>query len=399
MKANINPQKIKEILSRGIEEVIEKENLKKRLLSGEKLRIKFGIDPTAPDLHVGHSLPLLKLKEFQELGHQVVFLIGDFTARIGDPTGRTISRFPLSSAQVKKNMKSYQSQAAKLLDMDKVRIRYNSEWWDKMKLEELMFLAAKVTYSQASQRADFKKRLAEDKDFTLEEFMYPVLQGYDSVALKSDLEIGGSDQKFNMLMGRRIQKKYKQPPQDVMTLNLLIGTDGKQKMSQSLGNYIGISEKPAEQFGKIMSIPDGLILEYFELATRLPLEEVQRLKAHLRDKKITPQLLKTRLAREIVSIYHNKQAGIGTEREFKRVFKEKKPPLKMPSVSIKQKELNLLDLLVKTRLAPSRSEAKRLVVQGGVKIEGRVQKDWQKTVKTKKGMVLQVGKRKFIKVS
>ena len=382
-------KKIEELLSRGVGEVVEKKHLEKRLRGGEKLRVKFGIDPTAPDLHLGHSVPLLKLKQFQELGHQIIFLIGDFTARIGDPTGRVALRTPLSPAEIKENMKNYKEQASKILDIKKVEVRYNTEWWSKMSLAELMVLAAKVTYSQISQRADFKKRLAEEKDFTLQEFIYPVLQGYDSVALKADLEIGGTDQKFNMLMGRRIQKRYKQSVQDVMTLKLLVGTDGAKKMSKTFRNFIGITESAQNQYGKIMSIPDHLIKDYFELCTGVPLGEI---------KALSPRETKAKLAREIVKTYYGQKVALKAEREFNRVFKEKKMPSKIPEFKIREKSLNILDLLTKTKLAPSKSEAKRLVEQGGVKIDNEAQKDWRPEVKIKKGQILQAGKRKFVKI-
>lgn len=383
-------QKIEEILTRGVSEVIEKNRLIKNLKSGKKLRIKFGIDPTGSILHLGHSVPLLKLKQLQKLGHQIILLIGDFTARIGDPTDRTTARPSLSARETKENMKNYKQQASKILNMDKVEVRYNTEWWDKMCLRDMMILASQVTYSQVSQRADFKKRLAEDKDFTVEEFMYPVLQGYDSVVLKADLEIGGTDQKFNMLMGRRVQKKYKQSPQDVMTLKLLIGADGEKKMSKSFENFIGITEEPQSQYGKIMSIPDKLIQDYFELCTAISPAEIKRM--HPRD-------AKAKLAKEIVFLYHGKEKALKAEKEFNQVFKEKKLPSIIPTAVLKRNELNVLDLLVKIKLASSRAEAKRLVEQGGVKINSKNQKNWQEIIKVKKGDIIQVGKRKFLKIA
>lgn len=384
-------QKIKELLTRGVEEVIVYEHLKKRLLTGEKLRIKHGIDPTGSVLHLGHAVCLLKLREFQELGHQIIFLIGDFTARIGDPTGRIKSRPPLSMSQIKKNMGDYQKQASKILDMNKTEVRYNSKWWDKMSLKDMMLLGAQVTYGQISARADFKKRLSEDEDFTLEEFMYPVLQAYDSVKLEANIELGGTDQKFNMLLGRRIQKKYNQEPQDVIICPLLMGLDGG-KMSKSLENYIGISEKPNNMFGKIMSINDKIMPSYFELATRLPQKRIKEIL------KLEPQKAKTRLAKEIVAMYHGEKVALRAEKEFQRIFKEKKLPTKIAEVSIKQKKLGILELLIKTKLAPSKSEAKRLVLQKGVKINRKIQKDWQKVVEIKKGQVVQVGKRSFVRL-
>ncbi len=391
-----NPQKIEEVLSRGVEEVIIRKHLEERLLRGERLRIKFGIDPTANILHLGHSVCLLKLREFQKLGHQVIFLIGDFTARIGDPTGRMASRMPLSEKQIKENMKNYKKQTSLILDIGKVEIRYNSEWWEKMDLKQMMLLAMKVTYGQISARADFKKRLAEDKDFTLEEFMYPVLQGYDSVALKADVEIGGTDQKFNMLMGRRVQKRYNQKPQDVITISLLEGLDGKEKMSKSLNNYITLLEEPADMYGKIMSLPDHLIGRYFELTTTLEKNEINKIL------KKEPNIAKAQLAKEIVKIYHGAEKAKIAEEEFNRVFRKKELPSEIPTFETKKEKYPILNLLFDAKLVSSKSEAKRLVEGGGVSINIKNQiakiKSWKEEIKIEDGMVLQVGKRKFVKI-
>ena len=391
-------KKIDAILERGVEEVIDRENLKKELLSGKKLRIKFGIDPTGSDLHLGHSVLFLKLREFQEFGHHILFLIGDFTAQIGDPTGRMTSRVPLSAEKIKENMKNYQEQASKILDMDKVEVCYNSEWYNKMNLGDLMRLTAKVTYSQVSQRADFKKRLAEDQDFTLEEFMYPVLQGYDSVELRADLEIGGNDQKFNMLMGRRVQKQYKQKPQDVITMKLLVGTDGKKKMSKSFGNYIGINESPKNQYGKIMSIKDELILDYFELCTKTPLSEIKQIGKDLKNKKINPKEIKMRLAKEIISLYHNNDAALKVEKEFERIFKEKGLPKKIPEIKVSF-PVSLIEVLVASKMVKSKGEANRLLDQKGIKINQKViEKDIILEDTKKEDIIIQKGKRHFIKL-
>lgn len=392
------PAKIKELLTRGVEEVIVRRHLEERLLSGEKLRIKFGIDPTSSVLHLGHSVCLWRLRFFQDLGHQVIFLIGDFTARIGDPTGRITSRAPLTSAEIKKNMQNYKAQAGLILDLNKVEIRCNGQWWDKMKLEELMILTTKVTYSQVSGRADFKKRLKQDEDFTMEEFMYPVLQGYDSVELKADIEIGGTDQKFNMLMGRRIQKRYGQEPQDVITCPLLVGLDGEEKMSKTSKNYIALTEKPNKMFGKVMSIPDHLIDSWFELTTRLPLDEINQIKKELKAGKINPRDVKARLAREIVTIYYGAKSALKAEKEFERVFKAKKIPLRIRNYELRIKKCGILDLLVKLRMVSSKAEARRLVQQKGVKIGDKIVDDWKKTIKIKNGMIVQVGKRRFVKI-
>jgi tyrosyl-tRNA synthetase len=381
--------KIKEILEKGVEEVIDKKHLEQRLKSGEKLRVKFGIDPTANFLHLGHSVCLLKLREFQKLGHRVIFLIGDFTARIGDPTGRTISRISLSEKEIRENMKDYKKQAGLILDIAKVEIRYNSEWWAKTDIKQMMFLATKVTYGQISARADFKKRIAEDSDFTLEEFMYPVLQGYDSVVLKSDLEIGGTDQKFNMLLGRRIQKKYNQEPQDVVTIPLLEGLDGKEKMSKSSNNYVGLTEPPAKMFGKIMSIPDKIMGKYFGLLTDVSEKEIQNLS--FRDQKM-------RLAWEIVKFYHNKKKADRAKEEFIRVFQKKETPTQIKTIKITPHSIGAKELLVKCNLAKSFSEAQRLIEQGAVSLDNKILKDWRQKIKIPKPIILRVGKYRFVKI-
>jgi len=386
--------KINEILTRGLQEVIVEDHLKQSLISGKKLRIKFGIDPTGNVLHIGHSVCLLKLKELQDLGHQIIFLIGDFTARIGDPTGRMSKRAPLGEKQIKENMKSYKKQAGLILDLRKVEVRYNSEWWSKINLAEMMQLAMKVTYNQISAREDFKKRLNEDKDFTVEEFLYPVLQGYDSVKLKADVEIGGTDQKFNMLMGRQIQKRYGQEAQDVITIPLLEGLDGKEKMSKSVGNFIALTDKPNDMYGKFMSISDNLIEKYFKLCTRISLEEIEEIK-----KTSNPRDQKARLAKEIVKMYHGEKEAQKAEEEFNKIHRDGELPTEIEKFKINnEEEMPILDLLFKTGLAESKSEAKRLVEQGAVKINGKIENDWRKVVKTEKGTVLQVGRRKFLEL-
>ena len=390
--------KIKNLLTRGVVEVIEKDSLETKLNSGRKLRIKFGVDPTANILHLGHSVCLLKLREFQDLGHQIIFLIGDFTARIGDPSGRTTSRIPLSIKQIKENMRNYKKQASLVLNMDKVEIRNNTEWWDKMDLKEMMLLAAKVTYGQVSARADFKKRLQEDKDFTLEEFMYPVLQGYDSVELRADVEIGGTDQVFNMLMGRRIQKKYNQEPQDVITCPLLIGLDGKEKMSKSLENYVGIAESAKEQFGKIMSLPDELIINYMRLLTEIPEEKINKIEKELKSGAVNPKEPKARLGFEIAKFYHNAEEAEQAKKEFERVFSKKEMPSEMSIVETLGNKINIIDFLADNKILQSKSEARRLIEQGGVEIDKKKIDDWQKEVEVKDGSVIQIGKRKFIKI-
>lgn len=397
MKANTDPKKIKEILTRGVEQIVEKESLIKKLMSGKKLRIKLGIDPTSPILHLGNAIPLWKLRQFQEIGHQIVLIIGDFTAQIGDPSDKTAMRKPLSRKEVEENMKGYKKQISKILDLTKTKIVYNSVWLSKLRFKEILKLAGQFTVAQILERENFNERYKTGKPINLQEILYPLMQGYDSVATRADVEIGGTDQTFNLLAGRAIQKAYGQGPQDIITLTLIEGTDGR-KMSKSFGNIIGITEKPLEMFGKIMSMGDSLIIKYFRLCTFLPVNEIDEIEKDLNLKKINPREVKSRLAYEIVKLYHGERAAKNAEKEFDLIFREKKLPLKIPEVHFREKSLNIVDLLVKTNLASSKSEAKRLILQGGVKIDNKIQEDWKKNVKIKSGMVIQVGKRKFKKI-
>lgn len=389
--------KIKQVLEKGVERVFKRNDLIKEIKSGKKLRIKLGIDPTTVDLHLGHAVALQKLKQFQDLGHQVIFLIGDFTAKIGDPSERDKTRPVLSDKKIKENAKNYLAQASKILNMKKAEIRRNSEWLAGLKFDGIIKLCSAFTLAQMVQREGYKIRLKKKLPVGFQETLYPVMQAYDSVALKADVEIGGRDQLFNLLAGRQLQEFLKQKPQNILTLPLLIGIDGKQKMSQSLRNYIGITEKPEQQYGKTMSIPDNLIIHYFENCTQVPLKEIQEIKKGMNSKKINPRDVKARLAREIVIIYHNKSAALKVEREFNRIFKEKKAPSVIKGYRMSRKT-GILDLLVKIKLAPSKSEAKRLVIQDAVKLDNRIIKDWKQKIAPKKGAILKVGKRKFIKL-
>jgi len=399
MKIKTNSKKIEEFFSRGVEKVIKKEDLIKKLKSGKKLRVKHGIDPTTKDLHIGHSAVYLKLKELQEMGHKIVFLIGDFTGRFGDPSQRLETRKLRTKKEVRALAKNYLRQVAKILDLKKTEIRYNSEWYDKMSAEEILRLMSYFTVLRMLERDMFQKRIKKGLEIRLHEPVYPVLQAYDSVMLKSDLTVCGTDQLFNEIKGRDLQEKFSQVGQDIVTTKILIGLDGKEKMSQSLGNYVGIEEKPQNQYGKIMSIPDNLILDYFELITRISLNEIKKFKEDLKKGKINPRDLKARLAKEVVGFYYSRKAALDAEKEFERVFREKKLPGKIPEHKIREKELPILDLLIRIKLVSSKSEAKRLILQTGVKIDGKVQKDWKKVVKIKKGMVIQKGKRRFAKLS
>ena len=399
MKINTSPKKIEEILTRSVEEIIEKESLIKKLKSGKQLRIKFGVDPTAPELHLGNAVILWKLKEFQELGHTIIFIIGDFTAQIGDPTDKLTARKTLTEKEIKANMKTYKEQVGEILDLNKTEIIYNNRHLSKMKLAEIYRISQFFTVNQILERDMFQERRRAEKPIWLHEFMYPIFQAYDSVVVKADIEIGGNDQLFNMMAGRQLQPHFNQPPQDVITIKLLVGTDGKRKMSKSFGNYIGIQELANEQYGKIMSIPDESIIDYFELCAHLSLMEVEKIKKELKNKKLNPRDAKAKLAYEIVALYHGKPAAQKAEKEFNRIFKEKELPSEMPSIKITDKNINILDLLVKTKLASSKAEAKRLIEQKGVKIDDEIQEDWRKNILIKSVMIIQVGKRKFVKIN
>ncbi|MDP2967578.1 MAG: tyrosine--tRNA ligase [bacterium] len=397
MKIITNPQKIEELLTRNTEEIIERESLLKKLKSGKRLRIKHGVDPTGPKIHIGRAIQFRKLKKFQELGHRIILIIGDFTAQIGDASDKQAMRKPLSEKEIKENMKDYEKQIGKILDMKKVEVRYNSEWLAKLNIKELLSLAMHFTAQQMVQRRNFKERWDQGKPIGVHELTYPLFQGYDSVAVKADVEIGGSDQLFNLKIGRDIQKMFGQSSQDIITSKMLSGLDGR-KMSTSWGNVVTIVDNPNDMYGKIMSMKDELIPEYFELCTDIPLPEVEKIKKDLKFQKLNPRDTKARLASEIVKIYYSSKAAQKAEEEFNKVFKEKELPSKIPEIRIKERSLNILDLLVKTRLTDSKSEAKRLVSQKGVKINREAQYDWRKEIEIKKGLIVQVGKRKFVKL-
>lgn len=400
---------IAELLTRGVAEVVVKENLEKKLQSGKKLRIKFGIDPTGDCIHLGHSVALLKLREFQELGHTVIFLIGDHTATIGDPSGRSKERPRLSEEQIKKNMSSYVEQAGRILDIKRVEVRHNSEWYSGLGIMEFAELASQASIAQIMQRADFKKRMAEGSDISMLEVFYPILQGYDSVKLDADVEIGGTDQKFNLLMGRQIQKRYGKEEQDVLMVPLLEGTDGVAKMSKTSGNFIGITEDPDSMYGKIMSVPDSLIIRYFELTTRVPMSEVSEIESELKGATVNPRDIKMMLARELVTLYHGEKYAKEAERTFVTVFQKKEVPDEIPEIKVQKKEWNIVDLLVESKLATSKGEARRLVEQGGIMIRWADMKHGDAIIDDPKsiisikdieeGFILRRGKRHFVKIT
>ncbi|MBI2587872.1 tyrosine--tRNA ligase [Candidatus Azambacteria bacterium] len=391
MRRQNNKVSIRKLLTRNVEEIIGREELERRLESGRPLRVKFGIDPTARELHLGNAVVLWKLREFQELGHRVIFVIGDFTAQIGDPSGRLEARGVLRPEEIRRHWRTYQKQAGKIIDWSRAEVRRNSAWYRRMKLEEFFGLLKHFTTKQILERDMFQEREKKNLPIWLSEFLYPLLQGYDSVALHADVEVGGSDQLFNMLRGRDLGALYRQSPQVVLTTPLLLGLDGR-KMSKSYENTIGISESPAEQFGKVMSISDELMPQYFALATRLQNPEISNiLRAH-------PAAAKARLAEEIVELYHGRAAARKARDEFRRVFQKKEMPRTLPNRVVSKISQPILDLLVRAKLAPSKSEARRLVEQGAVAIDGEVVKEWQMSVAPVSGMVLKVGKRRFAKL-
>lgn len=387
-------QKIEELLTRGVEEVIDKAHLEERLLKGEQLRVKLGIDPTAKDLHLGHTVVLRKLRQFQNLGHEAVFIIGDFTATIGDPSGRETLRPSLSPEQIKENMKNYLTEAGKVIDIKKAEVRYNSEWYGKKDAGFLMDLSSKFTIARLLERDDFQKRLKQDVDIGLLEIMYPLLQGYDSLEVKADLELGGTDQKFNLLMGRKVQKRFGQPEQDIITVPLIEGLDGVRKMSKSLGNFIGISDEPANMFGKVMSVPDSLMVKYFTLLTDVSQNEIEllkkdRLNPSLAEK--SPKEWKQRLAFEIVKMYHGENEAAKARDEWDRVFSKGEYPSEMEEV-----EGGRLVDVVEKGAEVSSTQAKTLIDQGAVKVNEEVIKEWNRQVNG--GDVIRMGPKRFVRI-
>jgi tyrosyl-tRNA synthetase len=375
-------------IKRGIVEIISEEQLKKKLETKKHLRVKYGIDPTAPDIHLGHTVPINKLRAFQELGHHIVFIIGDFTARIGDPSGRMETRPILSEEEIMKNAKTYQDQVFKILDKDKTEVVFNSSWLYPLGIEGLLQLCGKYTVARMLERDDFEKRYKAGIPISLLEFMYPLLQGYDSVAVKADVEVGGNDQKFNLLVGRDLQQDFGQEPQVVITMPLLEGTDGTRKMSKSYGNYIALSDTPKDIFGKTMSISDELMYKYYELLTEQDLAAV---------KKLHPKEAKEKLARELTERFHGAAAGKKACEEFNCLFAKKENPEEMEEYCTEACEIQLSDLLLDAGLVASKNEARRLMEQGGVKMDGeKIPAD--KKLSLKKACVMQVGKRKFKKI-
>ncbi|HEX6691177.1 MAG TPA: tyrosine--tRNA ligase [Burkholderiales bacterium] len=383
-----------ETIRRGCDELIVEEELAKKLATGRKLRIKLGLDPTAPDLHLGHTVVLNKLRDFQQLGHQVQFLIGDFTGMIGDPTGKNQTRPPLTREEILRNAKTYQAQVFKILDPQKTQILFNSEWSDKLGAEGMIKLAANYTVARLLERDDFSKRMKNNQPIAVHELLYPLMQGYDSVAMKADVELGGTDQKFNLLVGRELQRSYGQEPQCILTMPLLEGLDGKEKMSKSLGNYVGIAEPPQEIFGKLMSISDDLMWRYIDLLSFSSQSETKKWKdEHPRD-------VKVRFAKEIVARFHSREAAAAAEADFDSRFRKGETPEEMPEFTLRAgaEGMQITQVLKQANLVPSTTEAQRMIEQGGVKVDGALVSDRALRLKSGAGVVIQVGKRKFARV-
>ena len=384
------------IIQRGADEILPLEELKKKLEKNKPLRVKLGMDPTAPDLHLGHTVVINKMKQLQDLGHEIIFLIGDFTGMIGDPTGKNVTRKPLTKADVLENAKSYEDQVFKILDKDKTRIAFNSEWMGKMSSSEMISLASKQTVARMLERDDFSKRYKGGQAISIHEFLYPLVQGYDSVALRADIELGGSDQKFNLLVGRELQKQADMEPQVILTMPILEGLDGVQKMSKSLGNYIGIDEDPDSMFGKIMSISDDLMWRYLELLSFESLETIESWKKEVEDGE-NPRNIKFRLAEEIVTRFHDKDQALKAQQNFIDRFAKNQIPDEMDEFSF-SKGIKVANLLKDSNLVSSTSEAFRMIKQGAVKIDGEKLTD--KDLAPDEGTrVFQVGKRKFARVT
>jgi len=395
------------VIRRGAAEIVPEDDLRRKVersvATGVPLKVKLGLDPSAPDIHLGHTVVLQKLRQFQELGHRVQLIIGDFTGRIGDPTGKSETRKQLSDEDVRRNSETYREQFAKILDAEKTEIYYNSHWLGELRFADVVQLASKMTVARMLEREDFAKRFAGGQPISIHEFFYPLMQGYDSVALGSDIELGGTDQKFNLLMGRMLQKEYGQEPQAAIMTPLLEGLDGVQKMSKSLGNYIGINEEPKEMYGKAMSIPDELMLKYFELATDVPMEEIDALRAGLADGSAHPRDAKMRLARTLVRMYHGEAAAEEAERHFVTVFQKRALPddiaeYGVPENLVENGAVRIVRLLVESGLQPSGAEARRTVLGGGVRLNERKIGDPNAVVTVRDGDILQVGKRKFLRL-
>lgn len=393
-----------DVIKRGIAEIISEDEMVRKLeraiQTQQPLRVKLGCDPSRPDLHLGHSVVLRKLRQFQDLGHVAILIVGDFTGVIGDPSGRSKTRPPLSLEETRRNGQSYFEQATKILRNERVTIRYNSEWLGKMSFADVIRLGSKYTVARMLERDDFEERYESGEPIGIHEFLYPLAQAMDSVEIKADVELGGTDQKFNLLVGRDIQSEYRMSPQVVITMPILPGTDGVQKMSKSLDNYIGITESPQQIYGKTLSIPDSLIYDYFLLLTDISSDEVSMIKMQLDSESVNPRDLKRRLARELVTLYHDAQSARNAEVEFDKIFVEKAIPETIEEMHLTNhsRTKNIVDLLTETGLASSKSDARRLIEQGGVTVDSRRITKIDEEISLQKDFVIKVGKRRFLKI-
>ncbi len=388
---------IKTLLDRGTVEVIVRKDLEEKLKSGKKLRVKLGIDPSGADLHIGHMVVIKKLREFQQAGHHIQLLFGNFTGQIGDPTDKLNARKPKTQQELEKNAEKYLKQVSKILDTENIEVMWNADWLGKLTFADVVQLSQIFTVQQMLERDMYQERIKKEQPIYMHEFLYPLMQGYDSVAMKSDLELGGTDQTFNLLAGRTIQKAFNMNPQNVLTVPLLVGTDGKEKMGKSMNNYIGVDEAPSEMYGKTMSIPDELIVNYFELATYVSLEKIEEIKKSLAEGE-NPRNLKMELAREIVTLYHSKDAAEEAEKQFIEVFANKGLPEEIKEMEITGDNWNIVDLIAATGLTSSKSEARRIVEGGGAKVEGEKIASIEENIDIGNQKLIQVGKRKFLKV-
>ncbi|MBE0415140.1 MAG: tyrosine--tRNA ligase [Dehalococcoidia bacterium] len=400
------------LLKRGVAEIIVEEEMRRLLGSGRKLRLKQGFDPSHPDIHLGHVVGLRKLRQFQELGHQVILIVGDWTAQIGDPSGESVTRPMLSPEEVRANAETYMKQFFKVVDRERTRVVWQSEWFGKFNLGDVIRLTSKFTVAQMLQRDDFSKRHTSGRPITITEFLYPLLQAYDSVVIEADVEFGGTDQKFNCLVGRELQQMMGQPPQQVFLVPLLVGTDGSQKMSKSLGNYIAVDEPPNEMFGKVMSIPDNLMMNYFELLTDVSDEELEEFRKEMASDSVNPMIWKKRLAYDITKQFHGPKAAQEAQDEFEGVFQRREVPEHVPRVVYLRgssggsstldasltvgHEVDITEFLANAKVIKSRSEAKRLLAQGAIEVDGK--KVTANTVRIWDGSIIKVGKRRFVKI-
>ena len=393
-----------QIIKRGTSEIIDEKDLsralEKSIKTGKPLRVKAGFDPTAPDLHLGHTVLLQKMKQFQDLGHEVVFLIGDFTGMIGDPTGKSETRKSLTPEEVQDNAKTYLEQVYKILDKNKTTIMFNSEWMNKFSSTDMINLAAHYTVARMIERDDFQKRLANNLPVSIHELLYPLIQGYDSVAMKADVELGGTDQKFNLLVGRDLQRAYQMKPQNIITMPLLEGTDGIQKMSKSLGNSIGVMDPPGDMFGKIMSISDDLMWRYYELLSNVPANDLKALRAKAENGEMNPKNAKVQLGKELVGRYHSEDEAQQAAREFENVFKDKNLPTDIPTLQSWGAESRWIGkVLADSKVCPSTSDAKRMIKQGAVSVDGEKVTDENLALNGNQEYLIKVGKKRFLKIT